>query len=99
MAFEFNTVRNASAENLMNWFEEGWEVYLQYYESVIENVMVSDEVPQYQYVTNSSGYYGNQQPVYVNKTVPVVKQNPVFVLRRSAPAKVLYGQKNDNTTY
>jgi len=100
MAFEYQIVRNAKGENILNWLEDGWEILHSYQETQIEMHHGKEEIPQTQYITsnNSSGYYTNNynhQVTYINKEYPVAVPYTVFILRRTATAKVLYGQKDE----
>lgn len=96
MAFEYQTVRNVGGENIINWLEQGWEILNSYIESTIETHNIQEELPQYSTSASQNTYGYNRQTQYIVKQYPVAVPYTVFILKRSMPAKVLYGQ-NDGT--
>ena len=101
MAYEYNVVRNAKGENILNWLEDGWEILHSYQETIVEKHHGTEEIPQTHYITSNNSYnynnnYNSQQRVYLDKEYPVAVNYAVFIMRRSAQAKVLYGQKDSN---
>ncbi len=98
MAFEYKVIRMAKGENIINWLEEAWEIVDSYTEPAVEIHTVREEIPQMYYSTSNGSSYNNynNNTQYKNVDYPVVVPYTAFILRRTAQAKVLYGQK-DNT--